>query len=357
MAKRTNPPNSVPEHDPPTEAEFRKIVETAKPVVFRRLVSEWPAVKAAAESVDALADYLSRFDRGQAVIAVAAPAAAGGRLFYNDDLSGFNFRRVETKLADALRFFKQAEALEKPETLAIQSIGATQLVPGFEVDNPLDIFGQAVEPRLWIGNAAIVAAHYDASENLACSVAGRRRFTLFPPEQVANLYPGPIEHTPAGAVISMVDFDQPDLERFPRFPQAMAAAWIADLEPGDAIYIPYLWWHHVRSTEQFNMLVNYWPRQSSFLAPNAALMAAILAMKGLSRTQRAAWSEMFDHFAFAGDGDVAEHLPPDRRGVLGRLTPRILQFARDRIRRSIAPPVRGAGGQSSEAKAKERGKT
>ena len=56
---------------------------------------------------------------------------------------------------------------------------------------------------------------------------------------MANLYPGPLENTPAGAVVSMVDFDDPDLERFPRFPQAMAEAWVADLEPGDAIYITF----------------------------------------------------------------------------------------------------------------------
>ena len=57
---------------------------------------------------------------------------------------------------------------------------------------------EGVPPRLWLGNAIKVATHYDQMENIGIVVTGRRRFTLFPPEQVANLYMGPIELTPAG---------------------------------------------------------------------------------------------------------------------------------------------------------------
>ena len=37
----------------------------------------------------------------------------------------------------------------------------------------------------------------------------------FPPEQVANLYVGPLDHSPAGMPMSLVDFAKPDFERFP----------------------------------------------------------------------------------------------------------------------------------------------
>ena len=38
-------------------------------------------------------------------------------------------------------------------------------------------------------------------------------------------------------------------------------AWLSRHHaPGDAIYIPPLWWHHVESLGQFNVLVNYWYR-------------------------------------------------------------------------------------------------
>mgnify|MGYP000193751085 CR=1 FL=1 len=56
----------------------------------------------------------------------------------------------------------------------------------------------------------------------------------------------------------MVDIRQPDLEQFPNYAKAEAVAQQAILEPGDAIYIPALWWHGVESLEGLNVLVNYW---------------------------------------------------------------------------------------------------
>src|SRR3546814_2525666 len=56
----------------------------------------------------------------------------------------------------------------------------------------------------------------------------------------------------------MVDLAAPDLTRYPRFAEALAHAMTAELEPGDAIYIPGLWWHDVQAAGPFNVLVNYW---------------------------------------------------------------------------------------------------
>src|SRR6185295_10671014 len=100
-------------------------------------------------------------------------------------------------------------------------------------------------------NRTRIAAHHDLPDNLACVVAGRRRFTLFPPEQLNNLYVGPLDFTPAGQPISRVDIDTPDLETYPRFAEALNAARRAELGPGDAVYIPALWWHDVLSLEDF----------------------------------------------------------------------------------------------------------
>ena len=98
-----------------------------------------------------------------------------------------------------------------------------------------------------------VAAHFDFNDNIACVAHGRRRFMLFPPEQLENLYVGPLEFTPQGVPISLVDVHNPDLARYPRFERAVAAAQVAELEAGDAIFIPYMWWHSVRSLEPFNI--------------------------------------------------------------------------------------------------------
>ena len=157
---------------------------------------------------------------------------------------------------------------------------------------------ELARPRIWIGNRSEVSAHFDLSDNIACVVAGRRRFTLFPPDQVANLYVGPLDHTMAGQPASMVPLKAPDLERFPRFREALAAARTAELEPGDAIYIPTLWWHHVEALSAFNVLVNYWWEDPSRFAGGAfeAMVHGIMAVSYLPPERRRAWRAMFDHY-------------------------------------------------------------
>ena len=155
------------------------------------------------------------------------------------------------------------------------------LLPGFNDQNPVDLGVPSALISLWMGNQSRIAAHFDAPENLVCVVSGHRRFTLFPPEQITNLYVGPLEFNPAGQPISLVDFANPDFERFPRFRDALAAAQVAELEPGDALYLPSLWWHHVESLDSLNLMVNYWWKPVRDLSGNPlhALMHAMMSFE------------------------------------------------------------------------------
>ena len=324
-----------------TPAIFHEqILPEARPVVFRGLVADWPATRAGRASPTALADYLKRFDRGPAVGAVFGPPRIRGRFFYNDDLSGFNFRQGSVRVSAALDLLLEYASEETPSSLAIQSIPVRDTLPGFETENRLPLLHQGVEPRVWIGNAVTVAAHHDPSENIACVVAGRRRFTLFPPDQISNLYMGPFDPTPAGATISMVDFDAPDLERYPLFAEAMTHAMVVDMEPGDALYIPYMWWHHVRSTERMNMLVNYWwnsPEQGRG-RPTDAMMHAILAIRDMPAPHRDAWRALFDHYVFEEAGPAGAHIPPARRGALGVLDVPAVRMIQAALARAMGRP-------------------
>lgn len=310
-----------------------EIAPACRPCVLRGIAAHWPAVAAARASPEAFAAYLKRFDRGRPVETFVGRPEIGGRFFYDQDFSGFNFERRGQPIAETLA------ALLAPgdgPSVYSGSIPIPEHLPGFEAESRLDLAPADAPPRLWIGGETSVAAHFDLSDNIACVVAGRRRFTLFPPEQVANLYVGPLEHTVAGQPISLVSVDAPDLDRFPRFARALEAAQTAELSPGDAVYIPALWWHAVRALEPVNALVNWWwDSRPDSGAAFEALVHAILGVREAPAPQREAWRALFEHYVFSGGETAAAHLPPARRGLLGRLTPELRRRIKTFLQRGL----------------------
>lgn len=315
----------------------REVLSGYRPMILRGLVKGWPAVQRGLASPVAIAQYLADHDNGSAVDAVMTPPDQKGRIFYNADMSGFNFMRNRLPLSTVLEQVLRYSNFPNPPAVAVQSALIPECLPGFMDENRLPLLGDGIAPRIWLGNAITTPAHFDESSNIACVVSGRRRFTLFAPEQIGNLYIGPLDHAPTPTPISMVDFNDPDLERFPRFREAMAAAQVAELAPGDAIFIPALWWHHVQSLESFNVLVNYWWRgalavdtQGGGPAPSAvhALLHALMSVRTLPAEERRGWAAIFQHYVFDPDSDAAGHIPPERRGVLGELTPEMIQRLR-----------------------------
>lgn len=298
------------------------VLRSTRPLVLRGLVSDWPVVRAGRTSLDASAAYLLRFYQGASVGVMLQPAGLGGRFFYDEAGTGFNFRMTRERLDRVLGALAHERDNPSPPGVYVGSTTIDTALPGFRAEN--DVAALASRNPLasvWIGNRTRIAAHQDVPDNLACVVAGRRRFTLFPPTQLRNLYIGPLDLTPAGQSISLVDFHAPDLERFPRFAQAWEHAQVAELEAGDAIFIPSLWWHHIESLASFNMLVNYWWRQSPGYmdSPMSALMLAILAVRDLPAEQRTALAEMFRHYVFAPDEATSAHIAEAALGILAPL--------------------------------------
>lgn len=326
----------VPEWRDVDERAFREeILSRHRPAVLRGVVKAWPAVQAALTAPANLARYIAAFDNGEPVDAILMRPEAGGRIAYNEAMDGFNFVRNRLPVTAILEQLARYAQFEEPPAVAVQSAPISGSLPGFAAENVLPLLDQAVEPRIWIGNRVTVPAHFDESQNLACVVAGTRRFTLFPPEQVGNLYVGPLDFAPTGAAMSMVQCAAPDFRKFPRFEDALAAASTAELGPGDAIFIPTLWWHHVESLDaKLNVLVNYWwsgalgsvDRKASGMD---CLLHGLLSVRPMPAELRQAWASLFDHYVFrASDADLA-HIPEHRRGVLAKMTPEAAQRVRD----------------------------
>ncbi|MFM5949939.1 MAG: cupin-like domain-containing protein [Novosphingobium sp.] len=293
-----------------------------EPFVVRGLAADWPLVRASLVSGGAARAYLAERARARSFPASIGQPGGDARLFY-DAAMQMNFHMAQGSFAEWMDAIAATEADPAAPTVYLSSIDIDAFFDGLGEENTLPLGKRRPIASIWIGSRTRIAAHNDVPDNLAVCAAGKRRFTLFPPEQFANLYPGPLEHNPGGRPVSMVDLHEPDLAAYPRFAAALANAQMAELEPGNAVFVPSLWWHHVEGLAPFNLLVNYWWRDvPAFLGqPEDALYHAVLSIRDLPEADRQRWRDLFEHYVFSGGEDAAAHLPEAARGVLAPLTP------------------------------------
>jgi hypothetical protein len=306
----------------------REIVAKGEPAVLRQLLPDWPVVEAARRGDEPLAEFLRGAATDEPFEAWFGKPEIEGRFGYSEDFKGFNHDRRLATVKQLLDLLLRQKGNERPYSMYAGGIPIRRHLPGLLPTIPVPLLdtNRATLISLWLGNCTRTAAHWDLPQNLACVVAGRRRFTLFPTQELPNLYVGPLEFTLAGQPISLVDIDRPDLENYPRFTRALEAAQQAELGPGDALYIPSLWWHAVASLDEVGAMINFWWRDGEppLLTPLNALYHSVITMKNLPPDELARWRVMFDHYIFGAGGDPADHLPEAARGILGRRTPELI---------------------------------
>lgn len=316
-----------------TPAMFKNdIAPLAEPAILKGLISDWPLVKqvtsCTGENPHAWLNMLSEHYVGGSVRMAEIPRSESPQFFYNKARDGFNFTR---KVAPFMQFMQvllqNAELIKAGNNagaVAIQSAPVVDYFNDLATTHTMALFADKPQPRFWLGNQSTVVAHYDDAENIACVIAGERKVTLFAPHQITNLYVGSIEHTPAGAPVSMVDLNNPDFEKFPKFKQALNEALVAQLQPGDALYIPTLWWHHVEALSPINMMMNYWSggsiAKSSEPVPMDALLLSIMAIRDLPTAQKKAWQAFFNYHIFDFEEAQNQHIPEQLKGILNPLT-------------------------------------
>lgn len=295
-----------------------EILLSNEPLLLKNFVNDWPLVKEAKKSDSAVISYLRNFDAKKPLTAMTGDPSIKGRIFYNEDLSGFNFDYRRVSLEEIFQKLTECSKLEEPPMIYVGSTNIDNWLPGFREENDITLGKHQPIASLWIGNRSRVAPHYDFPTNIACSVAGKRRFTFFSPEHLDNLYVGPIDFSPAGQPISLVDLLDPDYEKFPKYRNAESDAIVADLDVGDAVLIPSMWWHHVEARNDLNVLVNYWWRTTpNFMgSPLNVLQHAIMGLRDLPDEQRGIWKSLFDYYVFNQKEENISHIPENARGAL-----------------------------------------
>jgi hypothetical protein len=335
----SHPPTEIASRDVMGPEYFRReVVEGCRPVVIRGLVEDWPVVRAGRSSPQGLREYLSRFDSGGRIEAFFGDPAIAGRYYYNPGLEGFNFERRTMRLREAIQAMVEAADRPGSKSVYVGSVPTADYLPGFAARNPMPLLSPGTGPRIWLGTASVVSSHYDTLDNLACVIAGHRRFTLYSPGVIGQLYVGPIDNTMAGQPVSLAASAPEGCDsEFPLFEKIRDQALVAELTPGDALYLPKLWWHQVESTAPFNGLINYWWDAFSAGpdAPYTSLLLAMIAIAERPPAERQAWKAFFAHYVFRTNGHPLAHLPPEQHGLLGPLKPDNYKKIRARVMRLL----------------------
>jgi Cupin-like domain len=205
-----------------------------RPVIITDLASDWPALKKWTP------DYF-KAHFGDVEVEVQYGRGADP----NYEQNKLTLRR-KIRLADFVDDVQRAgstndmymtannEALKTgPLASLVHDIGA---LPGYLVPERLQ-----QEAFLWFGPAGTVTPlHHDAVHLLHLQIVGRKRWRFISPMQTPYVYN-------YNQVFSQVNLEEPDLARHPLFAQATILD--AVVEPGEAIFLPLAWWHHVRSLD------------------------------------------------------------------------------------------------------------
>ena len=318
--------------------DFDALIQGGEPVILKGVLSDTPLVLAAQKSDSAAMAHLLFHYNDRPVLNYTAEAEAKGRFFYNQDMMGLNFKTSFLPLKTFFDSLATENAADFGKSFYVGSAEVADHFPEMLDGDGLNLPGAVFEqhpPRvgIWMGNRTTAATHFDMSNNVAACLVGRRRFTLFPPSQIENIYPGPLEPTPGGQVVSMFNLNEPDFEIYPRAKIALENAQIAEIDPGDMLVYPALWWHQVEALNDFNVMINYWWNTvpSYVDDPMTTLLQGLLSLRGRPETEKQAWRHFFDYYIF-GDAELAgAHLPEHIRGMLGSMDHVLARRLRSKI--------------------------
>ncbi|XP_052867338.1 bifunctional peptidase and (3S)-lysyl hydroxylase Jmjd7 isoform X1 [Anopheles cruzii] len=274
-------PASIPEtFGIPTSLEFvRDYVAKNIPLVMRESITDWPALE----------KWNSKFFREtipdkEVTVAVTPNGYADGLALHESEEHFVLPMEQTMRMAD---FLSALDRKDSDSVFYIQRQNSNLTEDFGELWNDVceaslefasEAFNKSPDAvNFWMGDErAITSMHKDPYENIYCVISGYKDFILIPPIDLHNV---PRKRYPMGIymqeddnnlvveqildeigkprLIEWVSVDPlaPDLERFPSF--ANATTYEIRLNAGDMLYLPSLWYHHVRQSHKC-IAVNFW---------------------------------------------------------------------------------------------------
>lgn len=312
----------------PSNIPFDDLFATNKPILLKGLVRDWPLVKLSSEHNDidaqeAVIESLLKHDSHQPFVVYKGKHSIDAKFSYNETCTGFNFDSVRSNFKQVIERICSQLSQDEHDYLYVNSLRLDQGFPSLSSSHSLnfdhsEFTNNQPVAKIWLGTESVAAGHFDIPRNIACCVFGKRRFTLFEPKHVDNLYPGPLSPTPGGQVVTMADLNKPNLNAYPKLDRALKDAYVVDMEPGDALYYPSMWWHQVQAMDRFNVMINFWWMTAPAYMGNPmdVLSHAMLSLRDRPSDEKKAWKALFDYYVFGDTENVTQHLPPACHGAL-----------------------------------------
>ena len=149
-------------HDVDRERFERDIVPRGRPAVLRALVAGWPAVQAAGESNEGLANFFRERSSDVPFEAWFGAPEIGGRFGYNADFDGFNHERRLATVEQLLDLLLRQRGHEAPFSMYAGGIPIRKHLPGLLPSIPMPLLDSEREMliSLWLGNRTRTAAHH-----------------------------------------------------------------------------------------------------------------------------------------------------------------------------------------------------
>lgn len=216
---------SIPRVERLAPGEFRRsYLKPNRPVIITDLASSWPALKKWTPEY-----FATKY--GTLPVKVYDKSFARAGTSYMSSLRKIPFKEyLDLMMTDSmdLRLFAFNIFWQAPELK--RDILWPDITRGFSKKFVFMFFGC---------KGSVTPLHYDPDlpHLLHTVLYGKKRVVLFVNEESKNLYKHPFNTR------SYVDIDQPDFGKFPRLSQA--TGYQAIIHPGETLYMPSGYWHHM----------------------------------------------------------------------------------------------------------------
>lgn len=243
-------------HRPAPEAFIRDHLRPGRPVILTGIASEWRAARwTPANLEERFGGVTIRYETWDGDERVNDPLEFARRQRFFEATLAEYYRKLAQLGGPSRRLYSAGLALPRVMPAAVPELGSLEAY--MDLPGPAALRRRLqVEPLLWLGPAGTVSTlHFDRWHNFFVQLHGRKQWIVIPPDQGAQVY-WPCEELGLPLLHwSPVDVEHPDLARHPRFAQAAPIELV--VEPGEILFMPIGWWHHVRALDA-SISVNLW---------------------------------------------------------------------------------------------------